>query len=102
MNSCVTELQKRPVLFIHFLKKHHYINCFPFFSQYYRSHTYQIQEDVILRQYLPKDFLENATGFQPQETDAFIVGYPRAGSTWVSYVLYLLKNGGEPIGIGER
>lgn len=66
------------------------------------SHTYQIQEDIILRQYLPKDFLENATGFRPVETDTFIVGYPRAGSTWISYILYLLKNGGEPIGFGER
>jgi len=66
------------------------------------THNYQIQEDVILRQYLPKDFLENATGFQPSETDSFIVGYPRAGSSWVAYILYLLRNGGEPIGIGER
>lgn len=66
------------------------------------THTYQIQEDVILRKYIPPDFLENAMGFQPVETDTFIVGYPRSGTSWISYILYLLKNEGEPIGLGER
>ena len=40
--------------------------------------------------------------YQPCETDTFIVSYPRAGATWLSYILYMLKNEGEPISLSER
>lgn len=66
------------------------------------THRYQIQQDVILRKFLPADFLENAMSYQPTETDTTIVGCPRSGTTWVAYILYLLKNEGEAITFTER
>ncbi|XP_065655978.1 sulfotransferase 1B1 isoform X1 [Hydra vulgaris] len=66
------------------------------------SHRYQIQEDIIVRRWLPPDFVENAISYQATCTDTFIVGYPRAGSSWISYIIYLLKNEGEPIHSSER
>jgi len=51
---------------------------------------------------MPADFIENAVSYQPWESDTIIVGYPRSGTTWLAYILYLLQNGGEPIDFSER
>lgn len=66
------------------------------------THRYQIQEDIILRKCAASDFLENAMAYQPTETDTVIAGYPRAGTTWVAYIINLLKNEGEPLSFGSR
>lgn len=66
------------------------------------THRYQIQQDIILRKCAPPDFLENAMAYQPSESDSVIVGYPRSGTSWVAYIINLLKNEGQSLGPGER
>lgn len=66
------------------------------------SYRYQVQEDVIVRQCAPKDFILNAIAYKPQENDTFLIGYPRSGVTWLAYILFLLKNQGKRIDFTER
>lgn len=66
------------------------------------TYRYQVQEDVILRLCMPEDFIQNASQFKLVDTDTVLVGYPRSGMTWLSYILFLLRRGGQQIDFTER
>ena len=73
-----------------------------FYLIFYRTYRYQVQEDVILRLCMPEDFIQNASQFKLVDTDTVLVGYPRSGMTWLSYILFLLRRGGQQIDFTER
>ena len=46
----------------------------------------------------PEEVFAPALKYEPDESDIFIATYPKCGTTWMQYILYLLKNKGEFIG----
>ncbi|XP_064454724.1 sulfotransferase ssu-1-like [Ornithodoros turicata] len=56
---------------------------------------------------LPKDdfpfsALEDAMSYNPSDTDIFVMTYPKCGTTWVQYMLYLLLHDLEPFRTGRK
>ncbi|MEO1230972.1 MAG: sulfotransferase domain-containing protein [Myxococcota bacterium] len=43
-------------------------------------------------------FLRGKLTFRPRVDDVYVVTYPRSGTTWVQFVLHLLRAQGEPLG----
>ena len=50
---------------------------------------------------LPKDFSHDAflsiLNYKPEATDTFIVTYPKCGTTWTQYIVWLLEHDGEDL-----
>ena len=40
--------------------------------------------------------------YQPEAGDIFVASYPKCGTTWTQYLLYLLLNAGEPLPAGQK
>lgn len=50
----------------------------------------------------PIDCFKSSLDYKPEERDIFIVTYPKCGTTWVQYILYLLLNKGAPVEPGTN
>jgi len=38
----------------------------------------------------------------PAAGDVFVATYPKCGTTWTQYIVYLLLHGGEPLPVGRK
>ncbi|XP_042902650.1 sulfotransferase ssu-1-like [Parasteatoda tepidariorum] len=45
---------------------------------------------------------EQALTYIPENDDVFIVTYPKCGTTWTQNILYLAKNNGQPLEMGQN
>ncbi len=50
----------------------------------------------------PIDGFESGQRYRAQPGDIFVSTYPKCGTTWTQYIVYLLLNGGEPLAAGRR
>jgi len=50
----------------------------------------------------PADQFQPALNYKAADSDIFIATYPKCGTTWMQYILYLLKNKGEPLPKGDK
>jgi hypothetical protein len=55
---------------------------------------------------MPLDFpvegFESGQRYRASPGDVFVATYPKCGTTWMQYIVYLLLHGGEPLPPGER
>ncbi len=55
---------------------------------------------------LPRDFspkvFESGLGYKAQPEDVFIATYPKCGTTWVQYIVWLIQHDGEPMPVEKR
>ncbi|HEY8521955.1 MAG TPA: sulfotransferase domain-containing protein [Gammaproteobacteria bacterium] len=49
----------------------------------------------------PLEGFASGLSYRPLDTDVFVASYPKCGTTWTQYLVYLLL-GGEPLGEGQR
>ncbi|XP_064489153.1 sulfotransferase 2A6-like [Ornithodoros turicata] len=45
---------------------------------------------------IPPQSIESATKYRPSHEDVFIVTYPKCGTTWIRYIIYLIQHQGVP------
>lgn len=50
----------------------------------------------------PIEGFESGQRYRAQPGDIFVSTYPKCGTTWTQYIVYLLLNGGEPLAAGRR
>jgi hypothetical protein len=48
----------------------------------------------------PPDGFESGLGYEPQQGDIFVCSYPKCGTTWLQYIVFLLVRG-RPLAAGE-
>jgi hypothetical protein len=55
---------------------------------------------------MPLDFplagFDSGQRYRPSPGDVFVSTYPKCGTTWIQYIVYLLLHGGEPLPAGVR
>ncbi|KAG8179539.1 hypothetical protein JTE90_000940 [Oedothorax gibbosus] len=68
-----------------------------------KSPTYYVHENgfIMPNGFKPEHFY-SAQAYVPTESDIFIATYPKCGTTWTQYILYLLKNRGSPLEPGQN
>lgn len=49
----------------------------------------------------PPEALRSAAGYRPAPGDVVVATYPKCGTTWVQYIIYLLYARGRPLGAEE-
>ena len=49
----------------------------------------------------PADGLESGLRYQAQAGDIFVCSYPKCGTTWVQYIIYLLMHDGTSLPTGQ-
>ncbi|XP_060080389.1 sulfotransferase 1C4-like [Ylistrum balloti] len=54
-----------------------------------------VYDDVLFFGYSPPDVLDAVKGFSVRDDDVFIVTYPKAGTTWMQEILWLIMNEGD-------
>ncbi len=50
----------------------------------------------------PPEAFSSGLSYQPQPGDIFIAAYPKCGTTWVQYIVWLIIHDGEPLPPGKR
>ncbi len=50
----------------------------------------------------PVGGFESGQRYRASPGDVFVVSYPKCGTTWLQYIVYLLENGGRPLAADRR
>jgi hypothetical protein len=50
----------------------------------------------------PVESFESGQRYRPLPGDVFVASYPKCGTTWTQYIVYLLANGASPLAAGQR
>ncbi|MFL2547122.1 MAG: sulfotransferase domain-containing protein [Candidatus Rariloculaceae bacterium] len=63
--------------------------------------SYRIQDGFRVPLGFPAENFSSALAYEAQPGDIFLSTYPKCGTTWVQYILYLLFHDGVPLPAGE-
>lgn len=50
----------------------------------------------------PVEGFESGQRYRAAPGDVFVASYPKCGTTWLQYIVYLLEHGGRPLAAGRR
>jgi sulfotransferase len=67
-----------------------------------RGPTYTVHDGFRMPMGFPVEGFASGQRYQPQPGDIFVATYPKCGTTWAQYIVYLLLHGGEPLAVGQR
>jgi hypothetical protein len=67
-----------------------------------RGPRYQLHGGFRMPMGFPVEGFESGQRYQASRGDTFVVSYPKCGTTWVQYIVYLLEQGGRPLAAGQR
>jgi hypothetical protein len=67
-----------------------------------RGPRYRLHDGFRMPLGFPVDGFESAQRYPAAPGDIFVASYPKCGTTWVQYIVYLLENGGQPLVAGQR
>lgn len=67
-----------------------------------RLPSYKIQDGFRLPVGFPVAGFISGQRYRAEPTDIFVSTYPKCGTTWTQYIVYLLLHGGEPLPAGKN
>ena len=67
-----------------------------------RGPRYRLHDGFRMPLGFPVEGFDSGQRYPAAPGDIFVASYPKCGTTWVQYIVYLLENGGRPLGAGER
>jgi hypothetical protein len=67
-----------------------------------RGPRYTMHDGFRMPRGFPVASFESAQRYRASPDDLFVVSYPKCGTTWTQYIVYLLRHGGRPLEAGER
>jgi hypothetical protein len=62
-----------------------------------RKPRYTIHDGFRMPMGFPPEGFESGRRYVPEPGDVFVSTYPKCGTTWMQYIVYLLVHGGEPL-----
>jgi hypothetical protein len=67
-----------------------------------RGPRYTIHDGFRIPMGFPVAGFESGQRYRAAPGDVFVASYPKCGTTWAQYIVYLLENGGQPLAAGQR
>ena len=67
-----------------------------------RGPRYTIHDGFRMPMGFPVAGFDSGQRYRAAPGDIFVASYPKCGTTWTQYIVYLLENGGRPLAAGER
>ncbi|HEY9182457.1 MAG TPA: sulfotransferase domain-containing protein, partial [Gammaproteobacteria bacterium] len=62
---------------------------------------YTIHDGFRMPMGFPVAGFDSGQRYRAAAGDIFVASYPKCGTTWTQYIVYLLLNGGHPLGPGQ-
>jgi sulfotransferase len=66
-----------------------------------RGPRYTLHDGFRMPMGFPAESLASAQRYRPEPGDLFVATYPKCGTTWTQYILYLLVNSARPLAAGQ-
>ena len=67
-----------------------------------RGPRYTIHDGFRMPMGFPVASFESGQRYRASPGDIFVASYPKCGTTWTQYIVYLLENDGRPLAAGQR
>ena len=67
-----------------------------------RGPRYTLHDGFRMPMGFPVDGFASAQRYRASAGDVFVASYPKCGTTWAQYIVYLLENDGRPLEAGHR
>jgi len=67
-----------------------------------RRPRYTLHDGFRMPMGFPVAGFDSGQRYEPSPGDVFVSTYPKCGTTWIQYIVYLLLRGGEPLPAGVR
>jgi hypothetical protein len=67
-----------------------------------RGPRYQLHGSFRMPMGFPVEGFESGQRYRAAPGDVFVASYPKCGTTWLQYIVYLLESGGQPLAAGQR
>jgi len=67
-----------------------------------RGPRYQLHGTFRMPMGFPIEGFESGQRYRASAGDVFVASYPKCGTTWTQYIVYLLQTGGRPLAAGQR
>ena len=67
-----------------------------------RGPRYTVHDGFRMPMGFPVAGFESGQRYRAAPGDVFVTSYPKCGTTWVQYIVYLLENDGRPLAAGKR
>lgn len=71
-------------------------------SAVHRRPRYTEHDGFLMPMGFPIEGFASALSYRPAASDIFVATYPKCGTTWMQYIVYLLVHQGRPLGPDER
>ena len=63
---------------------------------------YTVHDGFACRWASPSQAFDSGQRYRAAPGDIFVTSYPKCGTTWVQYIVYLLEHDGRPLAAGQR
>jgi hypothetical protein len=67
-----------------------------------RLPRYTVHDGFRMPMGVPVAGFDSGQRYRPEAGDVFVTTYPKCGTTWAQYIVYLLLNDGEPLAAGRK
>jgi hypothetical protein len=67
-----------------------------------RGPRYTVHDGFRMPMGFPAASFESGQRYRASPGDVFVASYPKCGTTWTQYIVYLLENDGRPLAAGQR